>query len=72
MRFLPLLVLCFVSTAAAADDFPPLFNGKDLTGWEPKQGSKPDDWAVVDGILACKAGTGWLGFARGFLFSQIG
>jgi hypothetical protein len=34
----------------AADDFVPLFNGKDLTGWKSAQG-QPNDWHVIDGIL---------------------
>ena len=45
---------------AADDKFVPLFNGKDLTGWEVKEG-KPEYWTVKDGILTCKAGSGWLG-----------
>jgi hypothetical protein len=54
-----------VSTVRADEPsgFTPLFNGKDLTGWELKQskGDIKDCWTVKDGILTCKAGTGWIG-----------
>jgi hypothetical protein len=61
-----LLLLFAVATAIRADEpsgFEPLFNGKDLTGWEMKQskGDIKDYWSVTnDGILSAKAGTGWL------------
>ncbi len=59
------LVLLFVafSTSQAEDTFQPLFNGKDLIGWELKQSKKniADYWSVTaDGILSAKAGDGWL------------
>ncbi|MFO0958741.1 MAG: family 16 glycoside hydrolase [Isosphaeraceae bacterium] len=40
---------CFALAAPAAQDaeFKPLFNGKDLTGWEGAPGS----WKVVDGVV---------------------
>jgi hypothetical protein len=28
-----------------------LFNGKDLTGWKPRDSSKPNGWIVKDGVL---------------------
>ncbi len=39
----------------------PLFNGKDLTGWQGMQGP-PDNWGVKDGVLTCTGGKGshWL------------
>lgn len=53
-----------VSFAHADDksDFVPLFNKKDLTGWELKQskGDIKDSWSVKEGILTCKAGSGWI------------
>ena len=60
-----LLVLLFAITPVQAgdkSDFTPLFNGKDLTGWELKQskGDIKDSWSVVDSILTCKAGGGWI------------
>lgn len=38
----------------STDEFTPLFNGKDLTGWEvhPKEGA----WEVKDGVLFCRRG----------------
>lgn len=57
-----LLALCVVSStlraedkpkaeipAAGADGFIPMFNGKDLTGWEGLEGY----WSVVDGAIQC-------------------
>src|SRR5215468_2792451 len=61
------LVLIITPACVAADDgFTPLFNGKDLTGWEIKENRSkskdPDQWYVKEGgILAAKAGSGWLG-----------
>jgi Domain of Unknown Function (DUF1080) len=37
----------FVSVVSAQDDFTPLFNGKDLSGWE----GDPSLWKVVDGTI---------------------
>ena len=47
------------------DDFEPLFNGKDLTGWEEIGGEKKT-WGVEDGILYTDGtkGGGWLSTAR--------
>jgi tellurite resistance protein len=44
------------------DGFVPLFNGKDLTGWQAHPG-QPTKWGVADGILTAKPGNG------GFLYS---
>jgi len=65
MRIAGLLVLVAALPAGAAD-FEPLFNGKDLTGWEVKQvkGDTEGMWFVKDGILTGKAGTGWLGTTK--------
>jgi hypothetical protein len=41
------LGLAFASQAFAADGFKPIFNGKDLSGWE----GNPDLWSVKDGCL---------------------
>ena len=61
MRGLALVLL--LTTSAAAADFVPLFNGKDLTGWtatlrppKDKPDAKPDPkdtWSVTDGVLVC-------------------
>ncbi len=48
------------------DGFVPLFNGKDLAGWE-QYASKKDSWAVEEGLLVCKrGGGGWLGTERDY------
>lgn len=48
-----------VSTARA-DDWKPLFNGRDLTGWKAIDGPL-NSWQVEDGILFCSGkGSGWL------------
>jgi hypothetical protein len=60
------LILGFVAlTAMAADDFKPLYNGKDLTGWHVKDavgGAKV--WKASGEILLCEKGEkgagGWL------------
>ncbi len=48
----------------SAEDLVPwqsLWAGKDLDGWEVKQG-RTEDWVLEDGRLICKGGTrGWLG-----------
>jgi len=38
--------------ATAADEWIPLFNGKDLDGWKPNE--KPETFTVKDGILIVK------------------
>jgi hypothetical protein len=61
-------IACLTPTASA-DDFKPLFNGKDLTGWvvdgpkeyRNKDGTIAPMWQVRDGVLACA------GRAFGFL-----
>ena len=54
-----LFVLSLAGTLAAAD-WKPLFNGKDLSGWQPEGGSK-DSWHVEDDMLYCSGGGGgWL------------
>ncbi len=51
-RFLAVLVSLSVLTSlltAGEDDFKPIFNGKDLTGWD----SKPGMWEVKEGEIWC-------------------
>ena len=56
-----LTVSAIVRTAGAEDTWTPLFNGRDLTGWqtfiEPEavaKGAKPEDiWQVTDGVIHC-------------------
>ncbi len=66
MRFLTLaVVFLFLATAlpgqtAEEKGFVPLFNGRDLQGWQII-GGKPEGWTVKDGILSTKAAQGgWL------------
>jgi hypothetical protein len=64
------LALWAVTNAARAeekkDGFVPLFNGKDLAGWEIKEdkGGDKDQWTVKDGVLKAKPGQGWLGTTK--------
>lgn len=54
------ILLAVPAQAADGDGFVPLFNGKDLEGWEIKDGPK-DQWSVKEGVLTAKPGQGWLG-----------
>ena len=52
-----------VASAQTKDGFVPLFNGKDLDGWEVRE-SRPGDkdkWYAKDGLLLAKPGSGWIG-----------
>ena len=58
------LIVATSLTAAQADDFKPIFNGKDLNGWvvegqkEYKDGDQMKPiWTVQDGMIVC-AGKG--------------
>ena len=67
-RFFPLAAaaLLFATVAApalAADEgFTPMFNGRDLTGWELREYRQPapDQWSFKEGVLVAKNGQGWL------------
>ena len=50
MTRLLLFSLLFGSLASAQDGFKPLFNGKDLTGWD----GNPELWSVEDGCITGK------------------
>ena len=47
MNTLRLLLLSIALPAIAQDGFTPLFNGKDLSGWD----GEPGLWAVEDGVI---------------------
>lgn len=51
-RLIALLLLCLVLAPASAQDqdFVPLFNGEDFSGWVVPEGDN-DHWRVVDGII---------------------
>jgi Domain of Unknown Function (DUF1080) len=58
-----LLLFPFAIRAEPKDSFAPLFNGKDLDGWEVRE-AKPGDkdkWSFKDGVLVAKPGGGWIG-----------
>src|SRR5215831_8281180 len=50
--FASLIILLLTSTLPA-DDWLPLFNGKDLSGW--RANNDPESFKVQDGILRCQA-----------------
>src|SRR5947209_14116591 len=59
------LVALLPASLPAGNDVPegfiPLFNGKDLTGWQVNQGGKMEVWGAENGILYVQgAGGGWL------------
>jgi hypothetical protein len=63
LRLGVMTVVCVAGAVRAADTppegFTPLFNGKNLDGW--KATGKADQWAVENGVIACKGGGGgWL------------
>lgn len=69
MRLLVAAGFFLASSALASaqnDGFVPLFNGKDLEGWEIKQAkpSEKDKWSYRDGALVGQAGSGWIGTKR--------
>ena len=55
------LALGVFSVAADDKDFKPLFNGKDLSGWQG-MGGPLTNWKVDNGVLSCtgKAGSAWI------------
>ena len=71
MKSLRLLLLTLSLPAFAQDGFTPLFNGKDLTGWD----AEPGLWKVEDGVLVGTSEPGkpktnsfliWNGTAKNF------
>jgi hypothetical protein len=68
LMFAPVLLVSFASSQAQDakdEDFVPLFNGKDLTGWKTHP-SAPGMWSVEDGCIVGK------GKAVSHLFSEKG
>lgn len=64
MRVACLLAFLSAANFCAADDFQPLFNGKDLAGWHvitaPAYSGYTDHWKVVNGLVTCSPGGNWL------------
>ncbi len=57
--FAPLFALAAVGVARS-EEWKPLFNGKDLSGWKAIDGPATS-WKVEDGLLYCSGqGSGWL------------
>jgi hypothetical protein len=65
--FVCVVALLIPAAAYTGDDgFVPLFNGKDLTGWEVREfrdGDK-EKWSAQDGVLTAKPGSGWIGTTK--------
>ena len=60
--FLISLFIFLVQIGIAAENgFQPLFNGKDLTGWQG-MGGPTTNWTIKDGMLSCtgKGGSKWI------------
>lgn len=58
-----LLLIPASAHAQSRDGFVPLFNGKDLDGWEVRE-SRPGDkdkWTAKDNLVIAKPGGGWIG-----------
>lgn len=53
LRAIALLITLLLTSSLPADDWLPLFNGKDLSGW--RANNDPDSFTVQDGILRCHA-----------------
>ena len=74
-KFLPIIVWLAFLNPAPANDFVPLFNGKDLSGWtafarSSTDNPKPDalkSWTVDNGVIHCSGKpTGFLATEREF------
>ena len=59
--------LCVAQLGAAEKGFTPLFNGKDLSGWQGIEGPTTN-WVAKDGILSCtgKKGSQWIATKKEF------
>lgn len=59
-----LLLLCpALVSAQTKDGFIPLFNGKDLDGWEVREGrpGDKDKWSSKGDLVVARPGSGWIG-----------
>jgi hypothetical protein len=63
--------LAVFAGTARADDWQPLFNGRDLTGWEAVDGPI-ESWKIESGLLYCSGGGGgWLSTADQYANFEI-
>ena len=53
MRAFAFPFLLLLTSSLAADDWLPLFNGRDLTGW--RANNDPDSFQVENGVPVCHA-----------------
>lgn len=51
MKTVILLLSLVLGASAAAQDFRPLFNGKDTSGWKLRNPKGHNSWSVEDGVL---------------------
>jgi hypothetical protein len=68
-KIMSLWYVFFVPTiSVSAENWRPLFNGRDLSGWHERQVSKnkAGRWRVVNGILTAQPGDGWLATNESF------
>lgn len=63
-------VILAASSISLADEWAPLFDGKDLSKWEAVE-NKFENWKVDDGILYCADGGGWLASKEEFSNFEI-
>ncbi len=61
---LAIAIIALAAAQALAAEWKPLFNGKDLSGWQAVDGPM-SSWKVEDGLLYCSGGGGgWLSTDR--------
>jgi len=53
LRIIASLITLLLTSTLPANDWLPLFNGKDLSGW--RANNDPDSFTVQDGVLRCHA-----------------
>ncbi|MBX6312478.1 MAG: DUF1080 domain-containing protein [Isosphaeraceae bacterium] len=61
---LPITAPALADEKGAPEGFTPLFNGKDLDGWQMV--NTQDNFFVKDGVLVMNRGTGWLASEKTF------
>ncbi len=66
IRYLVILLLPVATARGGDDGFVPLFNGRDLDGWEVRafRPGDHDKWSAENGILKARPGSGWIGTTK--------